>query len=385
MDVRAFVNIPLRREGKWTANFWVGHHERRSWKNSEVELLRNIADRVALVIDQTRTASALSASEHRLAVALETGRLGAFDLATGTGIMTCTAQCKANFGRPPDAPFSFADVLAAIHPDHRESVQAALAACASDGRDFWGEHRCLWPDGSVHWIQARGRRIVAEDGFHAVGVTCDVTEAKEAAQRQRLMTNELNHRVKNTLAVIQSIAHQTGRHTPDPHEFFEAFSARLASLASVHDILTKAAWAGAPLDQLARVSLEPFRAEDAEAIEIKGAPVLLNSGSALALGLTLHELATNAAKYGALSAPAGRVLVSWSLDGPDSERLHFEWRESGGPRVDPPRRGGFGLRLIENVAAQLEADSTHEFLPEGVRYRFSMPLPRLAQAIPAAA
>lgn len=316
----------------------------------------------------------LAAVESRLSTALDAGRLGAFDVAVATGAMSCTAQCKANFGRAADAAFSYASVLEAILPEDRERVEKTVADAIQQKGDYLAEYRCLWPDGSTHWIEARGRAEVLRDGVHVIGVSRDVTDAKLAEERQQLLTNELNHRVKNVLAIIQSMARQTARFTPEPEEFRDAFSARVIALGRVHDLLTKAAFSGARLDEIVRVSLLPFHSNGSRAVEIDGPPVLLKPGDAVAMSLALHELATNATKYGALSMPGGQVRVAWSVDGTGAKRVQFEWIERGGPRVAPPSRSGFGLRLIEKVAGQLDAEIAHDFLPEGVRCRFAMPL-----------
>ncbi len=183
----------------------------------------------------------------------------------------------------------------------------------------------------------------------------DVTDAVRADERQRLMIDELNHRVKNTLATVQSIAMQTARYNPDPVRFAESFQARLMALSHTHDLLTRSHWEGAALFDVLRHETE---AHGRRRVALHGPPVELKPASALALGMIFHELATNAAKYGALSVSDGRVAVTWTLD---EGSLSLVWRETGGPSASRPERRGFGSRLIErsvrhDLAGEIETD-----------------------------
>jgi two-component sensor histidine kinase/integral membrane sensor domain MASE1 len=176
----------------------------------------------------------------------------------------------------------------------------------------------------------------------------EIARRAQAEQHQRLLINELNHRVKNTLATVQSIAAQTARGTTDPARSYEAFIERLMALSRAHDVLTRQRWEGAALDEIVAGAMTPFGGEAGERFAVSGPKVWLEPQSALALAMALHELATNASKYGALSVGKGRVAVDWTVaeDG-DAPRLALTWRESGGPAVKAPRRKGFGSRLLE--------------------------------------
>ncbi|KQY91736.1 sensor histidine kinase [Brevundimonas sp. Root1423] len=202
----------------------------------------------------------------------------------------------------------------------------------------------------------------------------DVTEGVRAAERQKLMIDELNHRVKNTLATVQSIAMQTARSHTDPKTFAEGFQARLLALSHTHDLLTRSHWEGA---DLAAVLEHETEAHGAHRVTLNGLPVALGPASALSLGMIFHELATNAAKYGALSAPEGRVLVDWSVSNQARPVLHLSWREMGGPPVLEPARRGFGSRLIErNVRHDLAGEVKLDYASEGFSADFSIPLDR---------
>ncbi len=202
----------------------------------------------------------------------------------------------------------------------------------------------------------------------------DVTETVLAADRQKLMIDELNHRVKNTLATVQSIAMQTARSHADPKTFAQGFQARLMALSHTHDLLTRSHWEGADLRDILEHETE---AHGPHRVNLNGPPVALTPAAALSLGMIFHELATNAAKYGALSTEGGRVLVDWSVANQTDRRLGLSWREIGGPPVSAPERRGFGSRLIErNVHHDLAGEVELSYASGGFAAEISIPLDR---------
>jgi two-component sensor histidine kinase len=202
----------------------------------------------------------------------------------------------------------------------------------------------------------------------------DILERAHADDRQRLLLHELNHRVNNTLAIVQAIAAQTLRATPEPADFVERFTARLEALSGAHNLLTQQAWRHARLDDIVRAALSPFSSGDVRInISARGA-IVLPANMTITLNLMLHEFAANAAKYGALSSPQGRVEIGWYAD--DASTVHFEWSEHDGPPIKkPPDRKGFGSRLIEISAAQLQAELNLDYARSGLRCLLSFPLP----------
>jgi two-component sensor histidine kinase len=201
-------------------------------------------------------------------------------------------------------------------------------------------------------------------------------EREEAAERQRLMLRELNHRVRNTLATVDSVARLTARHASDVAEYEARLTDRIRSLAKTHELLTGANWTQAGLVELLRNEFAAYGQDDGQ-FRLDGPPVTLPARQAVAVGMLLHELATNAAKYGALSVPEGRVEVRWTLrEGPGgARRLDLAWEETGGPPVRPPTRRGFGTQLIERaIARDLGAEVVADYAPGGLRFRLSMPL-----------
>ncbi len=200
-------------------------------------------------------------------------------------------------------------------------------------------------------------------------------ERKRAEERQALMVRELHHRVKNTLATVQAVVNSTARRAETIREFSDAVTERIISLARTHTLLVDDAWGGASLNQILRTELEPYNTGH-QRVKLHGPEVHLPDSIALAFGMAVHELTTNAAKYGALSLPTGCVHVTWSVEGKDlDKRLQLEWREHNGPPVEVPKRRGFGSTLLERVLGrQLQGDVRTEYLPEGIRVRVDAPL-----------
>ena len=204
----------------------------------------------------------------------------------------------------------------------------------------------------------------------------DVTDRARAQLRQKLLINELNHRVKNTLATVQAIASQSFRPGEDPQRARQLFTSRLLALANAHNILSREGWDGADLPDIVAEALRPFDHENR--IHVEGPRVRLTAKAALSLALALHELATNAVKYGALSTDAGTVDIAWftapgEADAPD--RLSFVWEEKGGPAVATPARRGFGSRLLErSLAAEMSGTVSLAFKPTGLRCEIEVPL-----------
>ena len=259
-----------------------------------------------------------------------------------------------------------------------EMRQALGEGCGDDER--WH----LRKDGTRFW--ASGLTMPLRDGAGAVRgflkILRDRTERRRAEERRALLVAELNHRVKNTLATVQSLAEQTLKSSPGAADFAPAFRGRLQALARAHDLLTRENWEGATLGDVAQAALAPWLCDGGGGrIGVEGPRVLLAPRQALVLSMALHELATNAAKHGALSVPGGRVSLTWRREGP---AVAVGWTEGGGPPVRPPERRGFGSRLLGRaLSAELGGVVGLEFAPEGVRC--SVRLTLVAGAAPAPA
>ena len=233
-------------------------------------------------------------------------------------------------------------------------------------------------DGTLVDVAINAAPMEGPDGriFGVSAVMRDITERKLSEDRLRLVMRELSHRTKNLLAVIVSMVRQTARNSSDIDSFQQRLSQRLQALSASHDLLVAEDWAGASLEALVQSVLRPFVEEPGVAVKVDGPNVFLNATAVQNIALALHELATNAAKYGALSRPTGQVSVSWSYVADDGgePRLRLVWQERGGPLVDAPTAKGFGHVVIERVAAQaLNGEVTYTFAPEGVEWSILIP------------
>jgi PAS domain S-box-containing protein len=207
----------------------------------------------------------------------------------------------------------------------------------------------------------------------------DMTERKRAEEQQTLLVAELNHRVKNILAIVQSVAGQTLRSSASLEGFADAFAGRLKALAIAHDILTETRWIGIGLGDLLAAVLAPYRSPEAPRVSISGEPILLPARAVVPLSMVLHEMTTNAAKYGALSTPRGKIEISWQVTGDVEKSVELVWQERGGPKVKPEASGGFGTKLIEHVIRHdLDGSTKIEFDPAGVRWKIAFPVYGLA-------
>jgi PAS domain S-box-containing protein len=274
-----------------------------------------------------------------------------------------------------------ADILP---PGSREEVVALKRRALDSGLPSDGEVRI--GDGSTAlWYDFHVEPLLDSSGA-VVGVTCaavDITERRKGEDHLRLLLRELTHRSKNLLAVIQAMARQTGRHAGSIEAFLDRFGARLQALATSHDLLIQENWHGVSLDELVRSLLGSYFDADRSRLVIAGDGVLLKPDVAQSLGLALHELASNAEKFGALSVPDGRVSIAWRrVPQSDGEAVELLWTESGGPSVAPPTRRGFGTLVIEgNLPRALEAKVDLTFAAHGVHCKIVIPASRLSPLV----
>jgi two-component sensor histidine kinase len=202
----------------------------------------------------------------------------------------------------------------------------------------------------------------------------DVTERKCADSERELLVQELSHRVKNTLATVISIHNQSFSRASSIDEARNSFGARIRALAQTHGRLAEGNWTGVSLETMLNDEMAPYRHEGGENVRLSGPAVVLNSKCALTLGMGIHELATNAAKYGGLSKRGGRVSISWERD-PAQDQLRIRWEEKGGPPVARPERSGFGSLLLQRVlTADLGGKVDLTFAPDGLKCAITIPL-----------
>ncbi|WBO23857.1 PAS domain-containing protein [Sphingomonas abietis] len=335
-------------------------------------LVRLQADRDALESEVVARDAALVERDARLQFALRAGGLGSWSYEIATHTLVASASCKAIFGREVDDPFTYADLLTSIHPEDRPGMEAAVAQVIATGCEYDIEYRLLTPTGEQRWVHIRGEMMMHSDGtpLAITGYSADITRRKFAEEQRGVLADELTHRVKNTLATVGAIVGQTLRNATSIADADEIIAGRIASLATAHELLVRDEMEGASIDDLVSRVLAPFADRDGKLFSIEGPDVRLSPAITLALSMAVHELATNAAKYGALSVAGGHVEIRWALvDGTACHRFTFSWIESGGPPVRPPERTGFGTRMIERVLAQhVKGKAEIAYRPQGVQF-----------------
>ncbi|MBX3482609.1 HWE histidine kinase domain-containing protein [Phenylobacterium sp.] len=317
------------------------------------------------VTERAAAERAVRESERRLDLAVGAHKVGISDWHVASGKAVWNAEMEDIFGIPRGSFEGHTEHFRRrVVPEDLERMESETAAALAAGKDVVAyEFRLVRPDGEIRWIEGAARFVFDADGQprRMVGANVDITERRKAETHQRLLINELNHRVKNTLAIVQGIAWQSFRAAGAPKSATEAFEGRLRALASAHDVLTRQNWEAGPIGQIIAEAVAPHH--DGR-IVAAGPAVDLDPKAAVAVGLAMHELATNAVKYGALSSPAGRVDVSWTVE---AGKLRLTWRESGGPPVKKPAQRGFGARLLEQgLAEELRGSVRLSFPPEGL-------------------
>lgn len=347
--------------------------------------LGEVTGAVAAFIDITerkQTEEALRESERRLKMALDAGRMGAWEWNLQSGRVIWSPGLEALHRLEPGAfEGTLADFKRDIHPADLPIVEHAIERALATREDYHVTYRMRLPDGTVRWMEAFGRFSPSDSAGveRLAGICMDITERKEAEAQRDLLVAELSHRVKNTLATVNSIARQSFSTNPDPHGAQRSFDARIRALAQTHTRLAEARWSGVSLETIFSDELAPYRNEKVDNISLDGPPTTLPPKHALTLGMAAHELATNAAKHGALSVKAGRVSVDWAVD-PTEKRLCIRWSETGGPPVLAPSRKGFGRLLLERVlASDLGGDVRLEFASRGLNCTIDVPYLRGAE------
>lgn len=334
---------------------------------------------------------ALAEREERLRVATTVADLGIFEWHVLDDRATWeNERMFAIFGRRPDeGSIGKATFLKQIlHPEDRPHFRQAILRALREDTILHATGRIRrHDDGTWRTIDMAGRFERGATGGlprRLIGVVADVTDRHLSEERRSLLIRELHHRVKNTLATVQAIVGSTARTATSIDNFHEAFVGRIKSLAHTHSVLTEATWQTASLRDLLASELMPYAESETETspdlrIVLDGPPVDLPSDIAVPIGMAIHELTTNAAKYGALSSGRGRVAISWRVE---DGLLHLEWRETGGPRVEPPTRQGFGSRLLQRVlTTQVQARITTDYAPEGFHLTLAAPLPERNPAL----
>ncbi len=274
-------------------------------------------------------------------------------------------------GKPYDALFTPEEAAVGRPAEERR--------IASEQGRFDDERRRVRKDGSVFWASVVLTPLRREDGglLGFAKIMRDTTERRKADERQKLMLRELDHRVKNNMAAVLAIVDHTARASRTLEEFTHSFRGRIMAMSRLHAMLAQTSWSGASLAELVRQTVEPYTQEREGRVVVRGEPLVLPAKAVSSVSMALHELATNAAKYGALSVPEGKVEITWRREPAEGgdELLRLRWVEEGGPHVDQPGRRGFGSELIEtSLPFEMEGRANLEFAETGVRCELVVPL-----------
>ncbi|WP_421694337.1 PAS domain S-box protein [Aestuariivirga sp.] len=282
-----------------------------------------------------------------------------------------------------NAPFA-----TVVHPDDRPANLAEVKRLVAQEVPFFEiSNRSVHKSGRSVWVHKFVLLLRDRLGtpVNIVALVTDMTERKRQEEQIRLLVREVNHRSKNLLAVVQSVARQTAAYG-EPADFAQRFSERLQGLSASHDLLVSDAWMGISLRELVLAQLAPFKELVGWRIAVSGPPLRINAAAAQNIGMAIHELCANAGRFGALSNAEGQVKVAWRVEeGPEGPRLDMDWQEEGGPPVTPPQRQGLGGIILTRLIAQsLEAEAKLDFAPHGLHWTLTAPLDKV-QDPPAAA
>lgn len=362
-------------------------------KTRELQQLNNeLESRVLERTSELEASTArLSEREERFRLASEAAEFGTYDYNADDDKLQLSDQLMKLVELSEEQEMSLDQALTWVHPEDRSKVRDMMMAPRQPGEDRHElEFRIVRKDGEMRWLMDRGQAFHEGEGsdrrvVRAMGTVLDITERKQAEERQILLMAELDHRVKNILANVSAIARLSSSSAGSVDGFVTALDGRIQAMSRAHGLLRRGGWTGANLAELVAASLSPFKSRSEHNIVVEGAPLRLVPKIAQSLALVLHELATNAVKHGALSQPGGKVSVSWSrVADTDPPQLRFIWSERGGPPVREPERRGFGLTVLAAAASEIGAKAACTFGEDGLNYTFVGPLDPQRRATPPA-
>ena len=375
MRTRAILQVPMLDDGHLTASVWVLSATPRVWKNEEVDLIREVGRRTLAEAERARAESALRDSESLLRAIGESSAELIYAKDCDNRLLYANPATLAVIGKSADEVLGRTEREWAENPDEADAIMANDRRVIDGGKIERMTEHFTTPGGPQRIMQSTKApmRNAAGEIIGLVGVTTDITERHRDQQHLRLLVHELNHRVKNTLAIVQSLAHQTFGGADE--EALAAFEGRLETLSAAHNLLTRERWEAPDLGAVIRETVGALDGGAAR-FEIDGPAVRIDPKAAVTIAMALHELCTNATKYGALSRPKGMVSIHWQVSDATPPRLHLTWAERGGPPVRAPDTRGFGTRMIERaLAAELHGTATLDFAPHGLVCTIDAPMP----------
>lgn len=337
-------------------------------KRTAVRYLGTIRD----ISDRKRSEMALANSETRQRLAIDAARMAVWDYDFATDTFRGSPELNRIYGFEPSANPTAEQLRACYRPGEQERVREATEKAIRDGeRQIEVEFQCRQPGGDTRWVLLRAEVTLAEDGSYdrAIGVLMDIDARKRSDERQALLLRELNHRVKNSLSVVQSLAAQSFRGDNAKPEAVRDFRDRIHALAKANDVLLQQDWVAFSLPALIGQIVEPYLEHHRRRFVIEGENLDLPPSLNVPVALALHELCTNAAKFGALSANDGQIEIRWRQVG---GHIELDWSEHGGPPVAAPQNDSFGTRLISKVLASQIGEVDLSFPESGVRCRMRL-------------
>ena len=365
--IGAGVLVPVIERGRYAAEVFVHSARARAWRPHEVAFAETATQRLHHALLRARAETRMRDSEERYRLIFEQANDIIFTADLDQSITDTNPAGARAFGVPREEIIG-RNIAEFVSPEDYAQTSAMLRQKVEQGGNTRHEVGVIRPDGTTVRWENDSTLVIDRDGFPVglLSISRDVTEQRAFEERRELLIHELNHRVKNTLSLVQALAHQSLRDGADS----EGFTARLTALAGAHDLLTKEQWEGVSLADIARDATHAFA--EARVNITTGPGVMLSPKQAIALTMALHELATNATKYGALSTDNGYVSLGWQVaDG----RFRLNWQEFDGPEIKSPDRKGFGLRMIERaLASDLSGNVTMSFESSGLGCTIDAPL-----------
>lgn len=379
---RTIIALPLigrrrKRLGVMSAHFRSPH----SPGKTELARVALYAALAAAFIERSRSEDAMRENEERLRLAIESSSLAMWDWDMKSGAITWNDEHYRMLGYGVGEVEPNHDAWASrLHPDDREAAESAVKDAVRDRRDYLNEFRIVRPDGSIRWCRARGRYLYdARDPARMIGLMEDVTEARRQAEMQRVLVGELQHRTRNLITIVAAIASQTMASAESLEDFESRFNRRLEALSRVQGLISRADEGSITVGRLVRMELEALGAGLLDGVTFAGPDILLPNDTVEMLSLAIHELATNALKYGALACKRGRLFVTWRIDSAEpDQRVVLEWVErdfASSPATSAhSTRRGYGRTLIEEALPySLSAQTSFDLGKEGLRCMISLP------------
>ncbi len=351
------------------------YRKTRQLEHLNRELETRVTERTAAL---QASAAELMESQQARSLALAAGDMGSWTYDVASDLWNWDEGHRRIFGVGMNFAPTLESIRRAVHPKDMAKLEGAFDALSDGNATTRMELRVIRPNGDIRWCSAAAAASFDETGrmIRISGVTTDITDRKDAETRQMLLAREVDHRARNALAIVQAIIRLARAETVEG--YVQAVEGRVRALAQTHELLSQSRWQGADVQRLVAEEVAPYRTSGSAKIVAEGPSVLVAPEAAQSIALVLHELATNAAKYGALSTKSGELSIHWTVAG---GRLNVDWSEKGGPKTSRPSTSGFGMKIINaNLSSADKGEVKFDWRPEGLHCRISLPCGQVAGA-----